>query len=100
MDREEALRKMARALSEYVITGVATTIPFCSFVLSHPKFIEGNYDIRFVEKYYQPGAVTYNGSEELAASFIAAYCFFSNIGNDAKIQRATPGRWKNNRFEE
>ncbi|MGA9408425.1 MAG: acetyl-CoA carboxylase biotin carboxylase subunit, partial [Bacteroidota bacterium] len=45
VDRDEALQRMQRALSEYTLSGIATTIPFCAFVMSHPKFIGGNYDI-------------------------------------------------------
>ncbi len=47
--REEARRRMARALEEYVIEGVATTIPFHRLVLSHPAFVSGEIHTGFVE---------------------------------------------------
>jgi acetyl-CoA carboxylase, biotin carboxylase subunit len=48
-DRDEAIRRMRRALSEFVIEGVKTTMPFHLRVLDHPDFISGNYTTRFVE---------------------------------------------------
>ena len=102
-DRDEALQRMARALSEYVITGVATTIPFCAFVVSHPMFLQGKYDIQFVEKYFHPDRLNHDNNRELAASFIAASIHNSVLGaeNQAVKGRASAsGRWKNNRLEE
>ena len=58
ISRDEAIQRMSRALSEYVISGVATTIPFCAFVVSHPIFVGGKYDVQFVEKYFQPNKLT------------------------------------------
>lgn len=50
--REEAIERMKRALREYKINGVKTTIPFCELVLYHPEFVKGTYDINFVAKHY------------------------------------------------
>ncbi len=49
-DREEAIARMKRALSEYLIQGVETSIPFCKMVMQHEKFINGDFDTHFVEK--------------------------------------------------
>ncbi len=49
-DREAAIRRGRRALSEYVITGVATTIPAHLRILDHPGFAEGRHHTRFVEE--------------------------------------------------
>jgi len=101
-DRNEAIKRMDRALSEYVLSGVATTIPFCRFVVSHPSFVGGKYDNQFVEKYYHPNEVTPNSNTELAASLIAAavHRSTSESSNDRKEQAANQGRWKYNRIEE
>ena len=48
-DRTEAIERMKRALDEYIIEGVKTTIPFHRRVLSHPKFIRGECTTSFVE---------------------------------------------------
>ncbi len=102
-DRDEALQRMARALSEYVISGVATTIPFCAFVVSHPIFLEGKYDVQFVEKYFHPDELTLHDNRDLAASFIVASIYNSVLGAEShatKDRLPASNRWKNNRFEE
>ncbi|MFZ5907368.1 MAG: acetyl-CoA carboxylase biotin carboxylase subunit [Nitrospirota bacterium] len=49
-DRAEAIQKMKRALTEFIIEGVNTTIPFHKKVLSNPDFISGNFNTQFLEK--------------------------------------------------
>ena len=49
-DRTEALNRMSRALSEYMITGVKTTIPFDQAILQDPDFRRGHYSTNFVER--------------------------------------------------
>ncbi|MEC2345320.1 MULTISPECIES: acetyl-CoA carboxylase biotin carboxylase subunit [Paenibacillus] len=48
--REEAIAKMKRALSEFAIEGIHTTIPFHQKLLEHPTFIKGDFDIKFLEE--------------------------------------------------
>jgi acetyl-CoA carboxylase biotin carboxylase subunit len=48
-DREEALLRMRRALSEYKILGPKTTLPFFERVFRHPAFLAGDFDTSFVE---------------------------------------------------
>ena len=47
--REEAIQRMLRALSEYQIYGIKTTIPFFMRILHHPQFLSGNYNTHFIE---------------------------------------------------
>lgn len=49
-DRMDAIMKMRRALDEFIIEGINTTIPFHKKVLNNPDFISGNFDTHFVEK--------------------------------------------------
>jgi acetyl-CoA carboxylase biotin carboxylase subunit len=49
-DRREAMDKMSRSLSEYMITGVKTTIAFQQAVLQDPNFRRGVYSTNFVEQ--------------------------------------------------
>lgn len=53
-DRAEAIQKMIRAIDEYHITGVQTTLPFCRFVMEHDAFRSGKFDTHFVNKYFTP----------------------------------------------
>mgnify|MGYP001237418961 CR=1 FL=1 len=49
--REEAINKMKRALEEFVIEGIKTTIPFHKKLMEHPDYIEGNYTTKFMENF-------------------------------------------------
>lgn len=48
--REEAIARMKRALAEFAIDGIRTTIPFHLRLLNHPKFVQGDFDIKFLEE--------------------------------------------------
>ena len=51
--RNEARRRMYRALKEYVITGIETTIPFHQAIIEDPVFTSGNFNTGFIEDYYK-----------------------------------------------
>jgi acetyl-CoA carboxylase biotin carboxylase subunit len=50
-DRSEALARMNQALDSFIIEGVTTTIPFLRTVLSHPEFVAGCIDTKFLERH-------------------------------------------------
>ncbi|MEZ4542921.1 MAG: acetyl-CoA carboxylase biotin carboxylase subunit [Cyanobacteriota/Melainabacteria group bacterium] len=56
-NREEAIQRMQRALDEYAITGIKTTIPFHQTVLAHSVFQAGDVTTDFIEKYMTPNKV-------------------------------------------
>ena len=51
-NRTEAIARMRRALNEYVVTGVKTTIPFHIRVMNNRHFIEGDFDTNFIDKVF------------------------------------------------
>ena len=51
--REIAIARMKRALSEFMIRGIKTTIPFQLEILNHPDFVSGDYDIGWVGRYLE-----------------------------------------------
>ena len=51
-DRNEARRRMYRALKEYVVTGVETTIPFHQDIIEDEVFMSGNFNTGFLDEYY------------------------------------------------
>ena len=53
-DRDEAIQRMQRALDEYAVTGIKTTIPFHQEVLAHPVFQAGDVTTDFIEKHMTP----------------------------------------------
>jgi acetyl-CoA carboxylase biotin carboxylase subunit len=52
-DRKEAIDRLARALDEFVIEGIKTTIPFHKYVIRTKEFISGKFDTNFIEKIYK-----------------------------------------------
>jgi propionyl-CoA carboxylase alpha chain len=69
-DRDDAIAKMTKAIDEYYITGVKTTLPFCSWAINHEAFVSGDFDTHFVKKYYTPEMLqqTDEALETLAAA--------------------------------
>lgn len=53
-DRSEAIAKMLRAIDDYRIVGVETTLDFCKFVLKHPAFVSGKFDTGFIKDHFRP----------------------------------------------
>jgi acetyl-CoA carboxylase biotin carboxylase subunit len=49
--REEAINKMKRALDEFVVEGIKTTIPFHRQLMDHPEYVAGNYTTKFMEDF-------------------------------------------------
>ncbi|MCC5940668.1 MAG: acetyl-CoA carboxylase biotin carboxylase subunit [Balneolaceae bacterium] len=66
-NRESAIEKMLRALTEYEISGVRTTIPFCKFVMKNSEFRIGKYDTHFISDHYSPDKINDFDEPELAA---------------------------------
>ncbi|GAB4206694.1 MAG: acetyl-CoA carboxylase biotin carboxylase subunit [Bacteroidia bacterium] len=57
-DRNAAIEKMIRAIDDFKIVGIETTLDFCKFVLKHPDFVSGKFDTGFVSKYFTPEKLT------------------------------------------
>ncbi len=71
--RESAIEKMIRAIDEYEITGLETTLGFCKFVMEHKAFRSGDFDTRFVENYFKPDVLKTQGhnNDEMIAALMA-----------------------------
>jgi acetyl-CoA/propionyl-CoA carboxylase, biotin carboxylase, biotin carboxyl carrier protein len=70
-DRDEAIRRMRRALSELKISGVPATTSFHRAVMKHEVFVSGEYDTRFLERYPEVLDVIATESEAEPASAMA-----------------------------
>ncbi len=72
--REAAIARMLRAVSEYKITGIKTTLPFFDRALRHPKFIEGDFDTGFVARLQAEKDDRVRATEiAMAVAAVAAY---------------------------
>ncbi len=74
--REEAINRMKRAISDYQITGIQTTLSFGQFALNHPAFVEGHFDTKFIDTYFRPELLE-NSSENLneATAYLSGYLY-------------------------
>ena len=71
--RQAAIDKMTRAIQDYHITGIKTTLPFCSWAINQPAFTSGDFDTHFVKKYYTPEVLDHFDEEEAQiAAMLAA----------------------------
>lgn len=66
-DRNEAIQRMIRAIEDYRINGVKTTLDFCKFVMQHEAFVSGNFDTHFVSHYFSNPSVLIQENESEAA---------------------------------
>lgn len=101
-DRQEAIDRMLRAIDEYKITGVTTTLDFCSFVLKHEAFTSGNFDTNFIKHYYKPEMLDkHNPQEAEIAAFMATYLVNkgSKIGRKFDMGKEKSSKWKVNRTQ-
>jgi len=75
-DRPTAVRRMRRALAEYVVTGIRTNLAFHEKLLAHPEFAAGRYHTGFIEQHAAEllgdGAVIAGERERLAAAIAIA----------------------------
>ena len=100
-NREEAIERMVRAIDEYQITGIETTLPFGKFVMQHEAFTSGKFDTHFVKKYFQPEKLQQeNKAEAMIAALVAAQLMQqkpSTITHQASA--ASAAAWKKNRTQ-
>jgi acetyl-CoA carboxylase biotin carboxylase subunit len=72
--REEAISRMLRAIEEYNIVGVDTTLDFGTFVFNHEAFRSGNFDTHFVKNHFKPEFLEhYEETEAEVAGVLAAW---------------------------
>ena len=98
-DREEAISRMERAIDEYQITGITTTLGFGKFVMQHDAFKSGNFDTHFVKKYFQTGQL--NNDNESDAEIAAIV--MNTLLNENQIilpnNETVESNWVKNRKE-
>ncbi|MFN8712879.1 MAG: acetyl-CoA carboxylase biotin carboxylase subunit [Bacteroidota bacterium] len=97
--REEAINRMIRAIDEYRITGVATTLGFCRFVLRHPAFVSGNFDTGFIKAHYSPEMLIEERADEaeLAAMLAAAWAGSATQASVSVSASVSGSKWKTSR---
>ena len=100
-DRSEAIERMKRAIEDYHITGVKTTLPFCHFVMQHEAFVSGKFDTHFVKNHYTPDMLhRAEPDEEMIAALLAVRSIRNNSipRNSTSGEQGKVSRWKSNRL--
>ncbi len=103
-NRSAAIAKMLRAIDDYTITGVKTTLPFCKYVLNHEAFVSGHFDTNFVKHFFMPEFLNEASDDEKAAvASIIASLEYSSVSSKAAINHkdqltsVSNSKWKKNR---
>lgn len=77
--REESIQLILKAIEDYKIVGVQTTLPFGTFVFEHEAFRSGNFDTHFVKNYYSPEAIKEKSAKEAEiAAMVALKLYFED----------------------
>jgi len=98
-NREESINRMRRALYEYKITGIKTSIKYLERIMNNPNFIAGNYDTHFIEN-NQEQLMENSTCEECSdmiviAAFIDYLQKISSKQESGKDFALPQSRWKN-----
>jgi acetyl-CoA carboxylase biotin carboxylase subunit len=98
-DREEAIQRMIRAIDEYEITGIETTLAFGKFVMQHPAFISGNFDTHFVSKYFKPEDLEIEDQDEAEIAALLATKIWLSKSNNQTVNPVSEDKsaWQWNR---
>ncbi|WP_423737496.1 acetyl-CoA carboxylase biotin carboxylase subunit [Chitinophaga caseinilytica] len=100
-DREEARLRLIRAIDEYRVTGIKTTLPFGRWALQQTPFIDGNFDTNFIGHYFTPQALDASPDDEAAraAAILAAVLWEQPAAAPLQVNGSgkAPSRWKQRR---
>ena len=97
-DRSESIERMKRAISDYHIAGIQTTLEFGTFVMEHEAFTTGHFDTHFVKKYFEPRFLqSANDKEQMIAAWYASSLF--NTKKQVSVDKVSSekSKWKQNR---
>jgi 3-methylcrotonyl-CoA carboxylase alpha subunit len=104
-DREHARRRMLRALDEFVVHGVATSVGLHKRILAHPAFVAGKVDTSFLDE-HAPDLLAPSKADVPDVAFVAAAlaqelgiaraarAIVANGGDDAPSPWTTTGAWE------
>ncbi|MCM4170318.1 acetyl-CoA carboxylase biotin carboxylase subunit [Arenibacter sp. TNZ] len=98
-NREEAIQLMIRAISEFKIKGISTTLSFGKFVCEHEAFSSGNFDTHFIKNYFTPEFLHLKyGQERKIAAMVGLKLFLENK-DKIKLPEHENSNWPQKRTE-
>jgi acetyl-CoA carboxylase biotin carboxylase subunit len=93
-DREAAIDRMARALAEYKIVGIRTTIPVLAHIVAHEDFRAGRFSTAFLDR-VMPALTTQRGRLRSVAVIAAVLAEYERLGRRTIVETpATSGAWR------
>ncbi|MES2455258.1 MAG: acetyl-CoA carboxylase biotin carboxylase subunit [Bacteroidota bacterium] len=98
-DRTEALERMVRAIDEYDITGIKTTLAFGKFVMLHEAFQNGTFDTGFISRYFKEDSLNHEDeTEAVLAAIIALRNLNKKPAATNSPAEAATNNWRKNRI--
>ena len=97
--RAEAINRMIRAIEDYQLTGIETTLPFGTFAMKHDAFVSGNFDTKFIDKYFKPEILKSQEDLSEIAAIAASSVFYKqeNASSSGSQVQTNESNWKRNR---
>ncbi|HAF78713.1 MAG TPA: acetyl-CoA carboxylase biotin carboxylase subunit [Maribacter sp.] len=95
--REEAIQLMIKAIENYKVEGVATTLSFGKFVCEHEAFTSGNFDTHFVKNYYSPEHLEMQYAEERRIAALVALKLYRENEKVLKVPSKNSSNWQKSR---
>ncbi|HJT18582.1 MAG TPA: acetyl-CoA carboxylase biotin carboxylase subunit [Thermoanaerobaculia bacterium] len=93
--RSDAIARMRRALTEYRVEGIATTIPFFTALMSHPDFAAAKFDTGFIDRNLRDLMQERGGNGDVDAAIAAAAILAFEESQQVRLPQTTGSAWKN-----
>ena len=99
-DREEAISKMIRAIRDYTIVGVKTTLPFAELVMQNKHFVSGDFDTHFIKKHFNVKDLEESREDEAHIAALLSKYVLSNHKTSMSVSssESSVSKWKKNRL--
>jgi acetyl-CoA carboxylase biotin carboxylase subunit len=99
-DREEAISKMIRAIRDYTIVGVKTTLPFAELVMQNKHFVSGDFDTHFIKKHFNVKDLEESREDEAHIAALLSKHVLSNHKTSMSVSssESSLSKWKKNRL--
>lgn len=92
-DRKQAIDRMHRALQEYSVGGIKTTLPFFREIVSDPEFVAGNLDTAFIERFQKRKTADAKPTDDLAIIAAALSSSKQSTNTPTTAQDKKPSQW-------
>jgi acetyl-CoA carboxylase biotin carboxylase subunit len=98
-NREEAINRMIRAIDDYRISGIETTLTFGKFAMQHEAFVSGNFDTKFIDKYFKPELLPVRKIDDAFVAIAAGSLYKQERKSTAPASESSSSEssWKRNR---